>query len=286
MLLLFLCGCATRNGKEASDDARARTLRHLQFEQSELQGLLTKRCAIILTGVEVQSTRPASNSITVTVNGAPDSLLTWALAVSVDQQGYFLTAAHLVESHPINVILYDGQQLRAEPARVVAKLSNPEKAVESRLDLAILHVNVNLPGTFQWADAAQIRPDDLAVQIGASGHLLSGTEGVIDPVCFAGRVQHIVLLPNGGTILKTDLPTRGGDSGGPLFNTKGDLLGVHIATGYSAFRRQSLVNRPDLTCLQNAIAADQSLPRSNSPSRPFLADSSEPLRITINFPPP
>lgn len=281
MLLLLLCGCATQIGKEASDAARARTLRLLQFEQTELQGVLTKRCAIILTGVEVQSTRPAS--ITVTVNGPPESTLTWALAASVDQHGYFLTAAHLVEDNPVNLVFYDGQKLRAEPARVIAKLSNPEKEIESRLDLAILHVNANLPGTFQWADAAEIRPDELAVQIGASGHLLSGTEGVIDPVCFAGRVQQVLKLPNGGTILKTDLPTRGGDSGGPLFNTKGELLGVHIATGYKAFRKQSLVNRPDLTWLQRAIAADQSLPRNDNPSGPFFTDSSEPLQITINF---
>nr|WP_281721460.1 trypsin-like peptidase domain-containing protein [Nitrosomonas nitrosa] len=106
---------------------------------------------------------------------------------------------------------------------------------------------------------------------------------VIDPVCFAGRVQQVLMLSNGGTILKTDLPTRGGDSGGPLFNTKGELLGVHIATGYGAFRRQSLVNRPDLTWLQTSIAADQSLLRNDSPSSPFVTGSSEPLHITINL---
>jgi hypothetical protein len=284
--LLILCACATRFAQEPTDADRAETLRTFSFDATMLQTVATKRCAILLSGGRLQTTCADSRSITLRANGPPDSVLTLALAASVDQRGYFLTAAHLTEHDPITLIFYDGRKVRAERARVVAKLSNPEKEIESRLDLAILFVNVSLSESFRWADAAEIRRNDPALEIGATSRFVTETNGIIETVCFAGRVEKISRLPDGGTILKTDLLTRNGDSGGPLVNAKGELLGVHIATGHGAFERQSLVNRPDLSWLQNAIAADQSIPRSDMPSSVFLDDWSEPVQITINLLPP
>jgi S1-C subfamily serine protease len=282
--LLILCACVTPLAKEPTEEARAKTLRNLRLDESVRQTVVRQGCAIVLTGVQVQSTRADSKSITLTVNGSPGSVITRAVATSVDRNGYFLTAAHVLGDSPIYVIFFDGKELRSEPARVVTKLSNPEKGIESRLDLAILHVNVvDLPTTFQWADTAKIHPNDPALEIGSSGHLISETSGKIETVCFAGRVGKVLALPNGALILNTDLLSKGGDSGGPLLNLAGELLGIHIATGHSSFRRQSLANRPDLNWLRSVIAADQSVPPTANPPSLSSSDSSPPLQIIITF---
>lgn len=114
----------------------------------------------------------------------------------------------------------------------------------------ILHDSRQVPGTVLWTDEANdlaiVRVDDVrvpgVVTIGNSDNIRVG-EGVIaigNPLSadFAGTVTHgIVSAKNrqvrvtGGTAeyIQIDAAINGGNSGGPLFNMKGEVIGINSA---------------------------------------------------------
>jgi serine protease Do len=145
-----------------------------------------------------------------------------------DASGYILTNWHVVEGNgTLTVALKDGRELAA---RVVA--SDPDK------DLAVVKVDAtNLP-TVQIGTSSDLQVGQLVVAIGSplgtftdsvTSGILSGTGReitVTDPLTRENRKV--------SNLLQTDAAINEGNSGGPLLDAAGRVIGINSAAATSA----------------------------------------------------
>ncbi len=134
--------------------------------------------------------------------------------VVLHPDGFIATAAHVVEAgDPILVELKDGVTLPAE----IVTLSRTE-------DLALLKVD-KLPKGVAWAalgDSNAVKVGQPAFSIGTPlGLTHSLTAGVVSGLRQDARHG---LYP--GHVIQTDAALNQGNSGGPLFNEKGEVIGI------------------------------------------------------------
>jgi S1-C subfamily serine protease len=164
----------------------------------------------------------ALNSIlpaTVTVL-TPDSVGT---GVVVSAAGEIVTNAHVVEgSGPIRVLLHEA--VDAVPARLVG--------LDTESDIALLRLElVRLEGQADLVPATFAASVSLGEEVVAVGYAL-GLEG--EPTVTRGIVSATrrTILVAGGVLtnlLQTDTPISSGNSGGPLVNVRGEVVGINTA---------------------------------------------------------
>jgi serine protease Do len=132
----------------------------------------------------------------------------------ISADGYVLTNAHVVaDASEVTVRLTDRREFRA---KVIG--------VDKRSDVALIKIPATGLPVVRFGDPANIRPGQWAIAIGSPfGFDNSVTAGVISAV---GRS-----LPddNGGfvTFIQTDAAVNPGNSGGPLFNLEGEVVGIN-----------------------------------------------------------
>lgn len=132
--------------------------------------------------------------------------------------GYIATNYHVVKGgEQITVTLYSGEELEA-------KLVNFSEAD----DLAVLKVKDGTYPTVMIGDSDMISVGDVAIAIGnPSGTTASWTttQGIISAldrevtVTQTGRIEEL-------TMIQTDAPVNPGNSGGPLCNDRGEVIGI------------------------------------------------------------
>ena len=131
----------------------------------------------------------------------------------ISGDGYLVTNNHVVEkSSEIEVLMDDGRTL---PAKVVG--------TDSKTDLALLRVEgSNFPHVRLAADAPRVGDWVLAVgnPFGLGGTV---TAGIV-----SARARDIGAGPY-DDFLQIDAPVNRGNSGGPAFNQKGEVVGVNTA---------------------------------------------------------
>ena len=134
----------------------------------------------------------------------------------VDPEGYIVTNNHVIQgADDITVIFKDDTQLKA-------KLIGSD----SRADVALLKVeppNKKPMAAIKWGDSDKERVGDWVIAIGnpfGLGH--SVTAGIISA---RGRSLNDSL----DDYLQTDAAINKGNSGGPLFNASGEVIGVNTA---------------------------------------------------------
>ena len=134
----------------------------------------------------------------------------------VDPSGYVVTNNHVIQgAEDITVILRDDTQLKAKLV-----------GADSRADLAVLKVDPPngkpLPAV-KFGNSDKVRVGDWVIAIGnpfGLGH--SVTAGIISA---RGRA----LSDSLDDYLQTDAAINKGNSGGPLFNADGEVIGVNTA---------------------------------------------------------
>ncbi|AKA71351.1 S1C family serine protease [Clostridium scatologenes] len=132
-----------------------------------------------------------------------------------DPNGYIVTNNHVVEgASKITVKFSSGKLLTAKLVKA-----------DSRSDLAIIKVEAqNLP-TAKFGDSSKVKVGDTAIAIGNPlGQEFSGsvTAGIISAL--NRKIQY------GGSIykvLQTDAAISPGNSGGPLCNSAGEVIGIN-----------------------------------------------------------
>lgn len=102
----------------------------------------------------------------------------------------------------------------------------------SSKDVAILKVNGSNFPTVTLGDDTEIRTGDTIFVYGYPG--VATTSGVVDktqamqePTMTQGIVSARKLWEDGGNIIQYDAATSGGNSGGPVFNAEGEVIGIH-----------------------------------------------------------
>lgn len=211
-LVLMLCLCSGASSEEASG------IRGPAAIQS-LAPLIKK---IALTEVTVTATFQTIEAYPVLEPGSgfPDGPLPvvrdvhGAGAIVDADRGLVVTGHHVVKgTEEIAVLLSDG---RAFPARIAT--------TEEESDLAILRVDA--PGLIAVSidRSNQAQPGDFVLAIGDPlGFEHSVTFGMISGV-HRSRLD----IP-GHDLIQSDILLGRGSSGGPLFNLRGEIVGINIA---------------------------------------------------------
>ena len=133
--------------------------------------------------------------------------------VIVKDDGYIATNYHVIQgANKVEVTLHNGESYSA---RIVG--SDPTN------DIAVIKIDAKDLTTATIGDSSTVDVGDLAVAIGNPLGQLGGTAttGIISALDRTLDVEGTTL-----TLLQTDAAINGGNSGGGLFNSKGELIGI------------------------------------------------------------
>jgi S1-C subfamily serine protease len=142
--------------------------------------------------------------------------------VVVDPDGYIVTNFHVVHgAAEIQVSLADGRVL---PARVVG--------ADALTDLAVLKVAGNGFVAAQWGDSDSVHVGALVWAVGSPFGLHSSiTSGIISAKHRAGLAGEVYQ-----DFLQTDAAVNPGNSGGPLVDVQGRIIGINTAIVGESFQ--------------------------------------------------
>jgi serine protease Do len=130
----------------------------------------------------------------------------------ISPDGYILTNAHVVDdASEVTVRMNDRRELSATVV-----------GIDRKSDVAVIKVDAqNLP-TVTFGDPSRVKPGEWVVAIGSPfGLENSVTAGIVSATSRA--------LPNDNYVpfIQTDVPVNPGNSGGPLFNMRGEVIGIN-----------------------------------------------------------
>jgi hypothetical protein len=231
-----------------------------------IRDYLLARSAILIEANEVQLLQGGADRCGVLIK---DRKFQHGVAAAIDRRGYFLTAAHCVQTGPVWLLFPSRRKMQAFRSRVVWR------GDESRgqPDLAILHVPARLENVFAWA--TDFDGGEAAAALGVN----SDNRHTIATQCMAGRLLSVTGQARSGgadhQLIWHDVPLRHGDSGGPLASMNGRLLGINVA-GFLGLKWKRLsieplcwhAHRPDPAGVQSIIEQDVSVrnrPHKTSP---------------------
>lgn len=172
-------------------------------------------------------------------------------ATVISPDGYFLTADHVLarlDARHVYVIHGAGGSLTPHRARVVWRSEDA--------DLALLHIPVSTPHHYTFTPASRWLPLGTPV---VHGGIATGFKSAW------GRLG--TPLPpethlTGTRKFKIDIPLEPGDSGGPVVDAHGGLIGINSAVEFlvpmeTAFFVDSEASRPNTRMLLRIIAEDR-----------------------------
>lgn len=147
-------------------------------------------------------------------DGKSSDSYSWGSGIVVSSDGYILTNTHVIdEGERATVQLYDGTTFDAKLV-----------AADSQSDVAILKIEKTGLTPAVFASSKNIRTGDAVCAIGnplSPDYSLTMTSGIISAtsreISYNGAVMKL---------LQTDTSINEGNSGGPLFNDRGQVIGI------------------------------------------------------------
>jgi len=144
--------------------------------------------------------------------------------VIVDEAGYIVTNAHVVDP----------------PSRVTVKLSDGRTIAEATVvgadplaDLAVLKIDASGLVAAPWGDSGSLEVGDEVLAVGNPYRLArTVTAGIVSAKDRPGIVGELV---HEG-FLQTDAAVNPGNSGGPLVNMRGEVVGINLAIVGESYR--------------------------------------------------
>ena len=178
---------------------------------------------------EISKTDLLKGTVTIWVNrgmkieggiGVPDSVI--GSGFFIDKEGYLLTNYHVIESEVdpefegfsrLYVRLWDDQNTKI-PAKVVGW--------DKIFDIALLKVELEPETVFSFSQGKKYLPGTPIIAIGSPGGLENTiTSGIVSA---SGR-KFLQMC----SVIQVDVPINHGNSGGPLIDADGELVGVVFA---------------------------------------------------------
>lgn len=130
------------------------------------------------------------------------------------QHGHILTNSHVIESaDAIHVTLKDGRKYLAEIV-----------GIDPRADLAVIQIPAERLTAMRFGDSDRLRVGDFVVAIGNPYSIgQTVTSGIISALHRNPGISEYE------DFIQTDAPINLGNSGGPLVNLNGELIGINTA---------------------------------------------------------
>jgi putative serine protease PepD len=176
--------------------------------------------------VEVLATFSQAQSGNPYEPAAPSSSQALGTGFLVSEDGYILTNAHVVASSgvtadTVKVVFKDGaSEMTTVDAAVVG--------VDETSDVALLKVDPAKSPDLKpltLGDSAAVQPGEAVVAIGNPlGFDFSVTSGIVSAVHRNLQSPNGSVIPNG---IQTDAAINSGNSGGPLFDSAGNVIGIN-----------------------------------------------------------
>lgn len=138
--------------------------------------------------------------------------------VVIDERGYIVTNRHVIStSHTVKVRFSNGKELAGDVIWLKASY-----------DLAIVRVDAGRPlPALAFAPTDSLKRGHRVLAIGHPfGYEFSVCDGIVS------SVSRNIALPSGGVLadmIQTTTPINRGNSGGPLLNAAGELIGINTA---------------------------------------------------------
>jgi serine protease Do len=147
--------------------------------------------------------------------GAPRRVSSLGSGFIIDPSGIVVTNNHVIaDADEVTVILNDGTRLKAE---IVGR--------DQKIDLAVLRVKTDKPlKAVKFGDSERLRLGEWVIAIGNPFSL----GGTVTAGIVSARNRDIQSGPYDNYI-QTDASINRGNSGGPLFNLDGEVIGINTA---------------------------------------------------------
>lgn len=135
----------------------------------------------------------------------------------ISSDGFVVTNSHVVEnSESISVVLSDGKKVKTELI-----------GTDASTDIAILKVYENNLHPLTFTNSSDLKAGQIAIAIGNPyGLHQTVTAGIISATGRTLRANNGRLIDD---VIQTDAALNPGNSGGPLFNSHGKVIGVNTA---------------------------------------------------------
>lgn len=170
--------------------------------------------------------------------------------VIIDSKGYIITNSHVIDGddneQEISVVLHDGRELKA---KLIGR--------DSRADIALLKVeNAKDLIPITWGNSDRARVGNWVIAIGnPEGFGNTVTSGIIS--CRARDLSSKIQEIGGGNDLvdyiQIDAPINSGSSGGPIFNTSGEVIGIVSISVTSTGSNVGLNFAMPSNCVKDAV---------------------------------
>ncbi len=195
----------------AGDDAPARSPLRLSGEPLDIQGVIEAvRPGVVSIMVEGVSSTPIGNQL---VSGAGSGMV-------IEPDGLVLTNAHVIEgATAISVMLADGREI---PADLVGSVPSNDVALVQARGVSDLDV-------VELGDSSAMQVGDDVVAVGNAlnlGATPTVTTGIVSALNRRIDAPGRVVLDS---LIQTDAAINQGNSGGPLVNAAGQVIGVNTA---------------------------------------------------------
>lgn len=199
------------------DPKDVQVLTALDAEYTRLVHAVTPSVVSITTSRRVQQNPAAVDPLEFFFRrrpATPQDQVQLGSGVIVSQEGHILTNHHVVaDMDKIEVQLTDG---RVVPAQLIGS--------DGQTDIAVLKISADKIEPLRLGDSDDVRVGQMVFAVGNPfGLQETVTQGIISA---KGRRA---MADSGVEFLQTDAAVNQGNSGGPLINLKGEIIGINSA---------------------------------------------------------
>lgn len=204
-------------------EVREDVVRQLSAEAEQHRVILEAGDTPALTVSEIVSQNRAAVVTVVAQIQDPDSPEDYMNFIGtgfiLNMDGLIATNYHVIADHDgLSVILSDGRELKAQEVN-----SDPD----SDLAIIALEEKTELPGIVSIGDSSAIEVGEQVVAIGSP--VSRDFAGTVTSGILSGKDRKGFLAETEISYLQTDAAINEGNSGGPLFNGKGEVVGINTA---------------------------------------------------------
>jgi serine protease Do len=174
---------------------------------------IAKKVSPAVVGVSVKSIVRNNYSFITEQDGIGSGFI-------INEEGYILTNYHVISgAQQVKVILSDGTEVNA-------KVIN----YDSEQDIAVIKItdNIKVPGVVELGDSSQVQSGEDVIAIGnplGKEFSSSVTKGIVS------NANRKLQTDDGKQVsyIQTDAAISPGNSGGPLINSRGQVIGINAA---------------------------------------------------------